>query len=121
MNSSHYPDLDRCRKLTEIGFPVDNVEKIYYRTVGNICNPDWTKTPFEFSIQKRALPWEIRLSVCTEEYLCPSIMELLDVIVKYTKPKDNSVSIIWGDFGLWWVSLLKQKDIEILGDTYLFR
>ena len=59
MNSSHYPSLELCRKLTSIGFP--DTEKKWYK--------------FDFD------SYGIN-SFKTEPFvaLCPSVMEMLDVM-----------------------------------------
>lgn len=57
-NPLHYPDLDRCRELTKLGFP---------------------RTAFAWSISKTKIlvdNWEGR----RPNILCPSVSEMLDVI-----------------------------------------
>ncbi len=56
MNNSHYPDLERCKKLTEVGFPETDKEM--------------TKN------------WDIVLenTMMRPVCLCPSVMEMLDII-----------------------------------------
>lgn len=50
MNTSHYPSLELCKKLTEIGFPETEYKPTQYLNS-------------EFN-----------------EYVCPSVMEMLDVM-----------------------------------------
>lgn len=54
MNPSHYPSIELCRKLTEIGFP-----KTQYRTDGTTIIED----NFAFDYSK----WDA----------CPSVMEMI--------------------------------------------
>lgn len=56
MNTSHYPNLELCRKLTEIGFPETEI----------LMDVDsWTPQR-----QSQSFLW------------CPSVMEMLDVMPK---------------------------------------
>ncbi len=50
MKSSHYPSLELCRKLTEIGFPKTQLKQAKYGTENDF------------------------------DYVCPSVMEMLDVM-----------------------------------------
>lgn len=58
MNTSHYPSLELCKKLTEIGFPKTD----------KICEAYPEKYP--------KTPWNIWLNC----YYSPSVMEMLDVM-----------------------------------------
>jgi len=64
MKTSHYPSLELCKKLTEIGFP-----ETYSRWYWNCENSYsiWAQHP-------RPKDWE------HPEIPCPSVMEMLDVI-----------------------------------------
>jgi len=62
MNPPHYPSLELCNKLTEIGFP--ETEKWYlwgWNDFNIIKNREWF------------LHW-------VSSFLCPSVMEMLDVM-----------------------------------------
>lgn len=85
MNPLHYPDLERCKKLTEIGFPET---ELFYSRWANKARVEYFINREEYS--KR-----------DDRFLCPSVMEMLDVIglhVIITK-KDNhamvTVEIPW--------------------------
>ena len=62
MKTEHFPSLELCRKLTEIGFP--KTEWVNYDSYWNFydCYDD---------------RW---LSNTSGAYFCPSVMEMLDVI-----------------------------------------
>ncbi len=60
MNTSHYPSIELCAKLTEIEFPKTEKLLTSFWIYNNNSNLD--------SIQSEV------------EYTCPSIMEMLDVI-----------------------------------------
>lgn len=62
MNSSHYPSLELCKKLTEEGFP--EATSCHFRR----NNSDIYEHTF--------WPWD------DESYVCPSVMELLDEMPK---------------------------------------
>lgn len=80
MNKLHYPDIERCKKLTEIGFP----------------QTKWIAliTDYGYEDGDRFTAWN-------GFWLCPSVMELLDVIywkwIKYKADekddKDNWASL----------------------------
>ena len=55
MNPLHYPSIELCKKLTEAGFPETEYKPTQYLNS-------------EFN-----------------EYVCPSVMELLDEMPKYVK------------------------------------
>lgn len=75
-NKSHYPSLELCKKLTEIGFPT---------TFQHIWDSLWT------------VIW--CLEVPEWMYVCPSVMEILDVMPQ---------SVNW-----WVLSIHKDPDIWI--------
>jgi hypothetical protein len=65
MNNSYYPSLELCKKLTEIGFP--ECRRCYSRYF------DWKlDKDEEWVIFAWALNWVT--------YVCPSVMEMLDVM-----------------------------------------
>ena len=66
MNTSHYPSLELCKKLTDLGFPMNKL--IYHITNwwSLICNMD----VYKLTNQKPPIGGV--------EYVCPSISELLD-------------------------------------------
>lgn len=66
MNTSHYPSLELCKKLTEIGFPVT---ELFYET------DDWSTEHFERIIIRW---WRWKFS--TFNFVCPSVMEMLDIM-----------------------------------------
>lgn len=69
MNTSHYPSLELCKKLTEIGFTTANDSDISFPITemsyhnGRIIKNEYT----EF--------WAIK-----NWFSCPSVMEMLDVM-----------------------------------------
>lgn len=67
-NPAHHPDLELCKKLTEAGFPVT---ELYFdsHTIEPISEWFWISTDWE--------------------YVCPSVMELLDEI---------QLTITWWDW-----------------------
>lgn len=58
MKTEHYPSLELCQKLTDIGFPVCD----HFWQYGKICNS-----------------WHDAM-IFSEASVCPSVMEMLDVI-----------------------------------------
>lgn len=60
MNTTHYPSLELCKKLTEIGFP-DTL----------LSNGSWWIDSIPYSTYAK---WE------TSRTVCPSVMEMLDVM-----------------------------------------
>lgn len=62
MNKLHYPDIERCKKLTEIGFPFSNLNRLFYYT-------DWVIADTTYSDNHLVIGFG-----------CPSVMELLDLI-----------------------------------------
>lgn len=75
MDDKHYPSLELCKKLTEIGFP--QTENF------------WTDYKFTQVKETKEYHWTIRDTIWTSDYeyirefyLCPSVMEMLDVIPK---------------------------------------
>lgn len=70
MNSSHYPSLELCKKLTEIGFPETEKQwRISWFWKEYILSENWIDTE------------EVKKFV----WVCPSIMEMLDVIPQSIK------------------------------------
>lgn len=80
IKSEHYPSLELCKKLTEIGFPETAI------------NYEQLKTDEEadFSI------WYFAKSSAYNIYRCPSVMEMLDVI-----PRE----IMKNGFWRWYLSI----------------
>lgn len=72
MNTSHYPSLDLCKKLTEAGFP--ETEKVWAKIF------QFKKEDLEYDISDRYsdMLWE-----CIWDYICPSIAELLDELPEW--------------------------------------
>ena len=60
MNPSHYPSLELCRKLQEIGFP--------------------ETTLFRYVSTARIEKWGNEWTIANQKILCPSVMEMLDVM-----------------------------------------
>lgn len=67
MNTNHYPSLELCKKLTEIGFP--ETEHTYA-----FCR--WTEKDASLVRKEEAQEWKCY----TEVGKCPSVMEMLDVM-----------------------------------------
>lgn len=82
MNPSHYPSLELCKKLTEIGFP--DTENIRYEDDKKWI---WYNSP-------ECYEWD---------YVCPSVMEMLDVMPMKIMSDSNTVNAfsingwIWPD------------------------
>lgn len=72
MNPLHYPDLERCKKLTEIGFP--KTEYAYQNSALHcrLIDDNW-------DIRINKTPYYNDPNWITVAY-CPSIAEMLDVI-----------------------------------------
>lgn len=66
MNPLHYPDLERCKKLTEIGFP--ETENYLYENL---------------YIVKKGLDVDLARHNKVPVFVCPSVMEMLDVIPEH--------------------------------------
>lgn len=64
MNPLHYPDLERCKKLTEIGFPETD---LFYSRWANKARVEYYINRKEYGNKE-------------DRFLCPSVMEMLDVI-----------------------------------------
>ena len=94
MNTSHYPTLELCKKLAKIGFP--ETDKIYSRSVWRYLTWPEAWQWFPFSIKRRPRQWDIITCDCKEEYLCPSVMEMLDVIPEFIDEYKRSPS-----FSMW--------------------
>jgi len=83
MNPPHYPSLELCNKLTEIGFP--ETEKWYlwgWNDFNIIKNREWF------------LHW-------VSSFLCPSVMEMLDVIPKRIKEDEKIYRLEIAENGMW--------------------
>lgn len=79
MNSLHYPSLELCKKLTEIGFPFTENQLLNREAV---CLKCWSVPP-----------WPMRCNCEYEEWIkihfvYPSAMEMLDYI------RQNNVSML---------------------------
>lgn len=71
MNTIHHPDQERCKKLTEIGFPDTDYSLHTNRTFSEMV--EILPNPYK---HYKGIEWV---------YVCPSVMELLDVIPKTYK------------------------------------
>lgn len=85
MNSNHFPDLSRCKKLTEIGFP--ETEMWWYTHWRSEITLIITSSEIrELCIEvdnydmNNNLPDSIDYYLWDYKYRCPSVMEMLDVI-----------------------------------------
>lgn len=87
MNSSHYPSLELCKKLTEIGFPISEKFWQYWK----ICDA------FHDCM------------IHSEASVCPSVMEVLDVMptIWWDTPK------IVKNY-LWWYVAYEWENHEII-------
>ena len=68
MNTAHYPSLELCKKLTDIGFPETEKRIIYYPDINN-------------EIKTEILPKEM----VQIGDVCPSVMEMIDVLSEERK------------------------------------
>lgn len=89
MNTSHFPDLERCKKLTKVGFPETQMERIQ-----NSFSKDWiwmTDKARNELFDKRCFENLCSTADVKRHYRCPSVSELLDempywVILSKLKP-----------------------------------
>ena len=93
MNTSHYPSLELCKELTDIGFP-EPTEKYYVRDW--IVDKEWMKEN-----------WPCDCAIC------PSVMEMLDVMPENSKFElynqwDNEWTVTW-----YYTDDEEQKHIQI--------
>lgn len=78
MNTSHFPDLERCKKLTDVGFPETQMERIQ-----NSFSKDWiwmTDKARNELFDKRCFDNLFSTADVKRHYRCPSVMEMLDAI-----------------------------------------
>ena len=96
MKQEHYPSLELCKKLTEIGFPKTQHTYSFW----------WDKCEEEFTIVDEDDDGVSR----TEFYRCPSVMEMLDELRKtdlrfcinfYSEHTIVTV-FIWDDEKMFW-------------------
>lgn len=94
MNTSHYPSLELCRKLTEIGFPT---------TFQHIWDSGWTVI----------WCWEIPEWM----YVSPSVMEMLDVMPNVIYDEDGNE--FYQEFWKGWCHYIWFEDVEhmVTSDT----
>lgn len=83
MNTSHYPSLELCKKLTEIGFPMTQNIKLF-------CWDSWYKNAV----------YNEEIHSDKYDYVCPDIMEMLDVMPNDLSDWiDNAICLIfWKHF-----------------------
>lgn len=67
MKKEHFPSLELCKKLTEIGFPETE----------NRISDEWIHT------EEQYINWDIP----SENYVCPSVMEMIDVLPEIIEDK----------------------------------
>lgn len=89
MNPLHYPSLELCKKLTEIGFP----STVY-------SNGSWWIDSITY--EKYSENWKDK----TYRTVCPSVMEMLDVMPESIPDWRNRSFSIWTinmwKFGWFW-------------------
>lgn len=87
-NPLHYPTLDRCKKLTDLGFP--DTENGYFKE----------KDDTEFIFTKNY--WETN-NPLYDRYVCPSVMEMIDVLqsnwFEYVI-ENKAISPIWHEYAI---------------------
>lgn len=72
MNTSHYPSLDLCKKLTANGFPRTEMWLLdFWYDRAN----QWDIMPYDFCLDCEDYEWTT--------YRCPSIAELLDELPEW--------------------------------------
>jgi hypothetical protein len=71
MNPSHFPSLDRCKRLTELGFP--ETECAWFKNKSIIA------TKKEMRFENRPVEMT-QVGILKELVVCPSVMEMMDVI-----------------------------------------
>lgn len=102
MNSSHYPNIELCRKLTEAGFPEET--SCHFRRNNS------------YIYEHTFWPWN------DESYVCPSVMELLDEMPKRIQIKNwwlyYYVSI--DDVEYPWLDYDEENLPNALAEMYLF-
>lgn len=86
MNTSHYPELERCKKLTDITekWRTFSTQLQWYQMVWKpeTLRPVQHLAPID--IQEEFVAW------------CPSVMEMLDVIPNFIEDKKKRVFVIGG-------------------------
>lgn len=101
MTKNHYPDIERCKKLTEIGFPAtENIMQVNKKWDSRIISQELLKELSEyeseycldkidnlehhkfwwFSEYMSGHEWVYKFHSESDVYVCPSVMDMLDVI-----------------------------------------
>ena len=98
MNPLHYPSLELCKKLTEIWFP-DTL----------LSNGSWWIDSIPYSTYAK---WE------TSRTVCPSVMEMLDVIPWWIETEDWVCNLVLRK-ERWWENWYYDKNWSamIFNDT----
>ena len=104
MNTNHYPSLELCKKLTKIGFPKTQMERIQ-----NSFFKDWismTDKARNELFDPRCFENLCSTADVKRHYVCPSVMEMLDVIPENIPDwRDRAFSLwtlnMW-TFGWFW-------------------
>lgn len=117
MNTNHYPDQERCKKLTEIGFPMTVTvwSNFYNSEAGGRIDAITT-----FDEYDKVNP----------QWVCPSVMEMLDVIPEFINyetdyeknGKEKTVKrkcrIEITKLDLWYIVKIRDEDFSEPKDWY---
>lgn len=76
-NPLHYPDLDRCRELTKIGFPKTEI-------LIDETNDYHTKESYDSLVEMSEFYHSD--DIPAKWKVCPSVIEMLDVIPRIIQP-----------------------------------
>lgn len=93
MNTLHYPSLELCKKLTEISFPKTE----------NYIDDKWYISDFK------------------ETYVCPSVMEMLDVIPENLFLKEKKTDEFYPYYPLYITYSDSGKKVEYRSIVYSYR
>lgn len=110
MKQEHYPSLELCKKLTEIGFPKTQHTYSFW----------WDKCEEEFTIVDEDDDGVSR----TEFYRCPSVMEMLDVIpdhIAHEEDEWKGWDYAWQGWDYAWQLLINKRVINIGYDVFYNR
>lgn len=75
MNKKHYPSLDLCKKLTEINFPQYDWSLSMFEYL-----KDWVPYTYEIADGVDYMCWYGSLWIVCNQYVCPTFLEMHDLI-----------------------------------------
>lgn len=105
MNSSHYPSLELCKKLTDAGFP--ETEAIFIQK-------DMFSDDFRMIYDWDCSQYE---DECYSKLRCPSVMEMLDVMPNQISDGfEKHYLIIWKNYA--WYERTRDGEVLNLCEFY---